>query len=287
MFELWHHRLGHPGRKVTQKFYDNTIGVPPMKPNKFYNCAACMSCKFHSRHIPSLPKQQSHINPTAVVANIIPASNPTPSKIGQYLHMDYGFVRGSDWSAKDNDGKLVTSVDKYRAYLLIIDESSRYIWIYLTRTKSPPLEQVQGLLKRFDQYKYATIMTDQGGELAKSNDFKQLCNNYNYIVQPTGAYASKQNGMAEKPNKDLAQIMRCLLFSAGLDSRFWSYALRHAVYLKNRWPHASKQWKTPYELLHNTKPNLSHLRVFGALCNVKSSAKRYMKLDLLPVKVYS
>ena len=41
--------------------------------------------------------------------------------------MDYGNVRGSDWSAKDNGGKLFTSADKYRAYLLVIGKTSRYL----------------------------------------------------------------------------------------------------------------------------------------------------------------
>ena len=68
-------------------------------------------------------------------------------------------------------------------------------------------------------------MTDQGGELAQSQDFKKLCKDLTYILQPTDSYASKQNGIAEKPNKDLAQITRCLLYSAGLDSTFWSNTL--------------------------------------------------------------
>ena len=34
-------------------------------------------------------------------------------------------------------------------------------------------------------------MTDQGGELAKSTNFKRLCKKHNYILQPTGAYASQ------------------------------------------------------------------------------------------------
>ena len=85
--------------------------------------------------------------------------------------------------------------------------------------------------------------------------------------------------MAEKPNRDLAQTMRCLLYSAGLGSQFWSYALRHAVYLKNRRPHTSLQNKTPYEMVNGTQPNLSHLRLFGSIVHIKSKAKRYMKLD--------
>ena len=91
----------------------------------------------------------------------------------------------------------------------------------------------------------------------------------NYVLQSTGSYASAQNGMAEKPNQDLAQIIRCLIYGAGLGSQFWSYALRHAVYLKNRRPHTGIEYKTPYELVNNTKPNLSHLRVFGSLVHIK------------------
>ena len=283
IFELWHLRLGHPGRKITQKFFEHTIGVPLLKPNKFYNCAACMSCKFRNRHIPRLNKSADQPSNDKIyqLTETSPKLPNFPTNVGQHLHMDYGFVRGSDWSSTTNDGKLVTSIDKYRAYLLVIDKTSRYIWIYLTKDKSPPIKQVEGLLTHFQRYQFATIMTDQGGELAKSNAFKLLCQQQQYILQPTGAYASKQNGLAEKPNQDLAQIMRCLLYSAGLDSRFWSYALRHAVYLKNRWPHASLNWMTPYESIHQQKPDLSHLRVFGSLVNVKSSAKRYMKLDTM------
>ena len=74
--------------------------------------------------------------------------------------MDFGFVCSSDWSAKDNDGKLVMSVDKYQSYLLVIDRASRYIWIYLTITKHPPIEQVDGLLSKFkDLYPNATVST--------------------------------------------------------------------------------------------------------------------------------
>lgn len=244
---LWYHYLFQPSTHNTTvphqprsvvhaNFARNTIGVPNLKPNKFYSCTACMSCKFRNRHISRLPDTQPSINTS--ISQPTKNQNDIPSSFdnvnpGQHLHMDYGFVCGSDWSAKTNDGKLVTSIDKYRAHLLVIDKSTRYIWIYLTRNKTPPLTQVSGLLERFWKYTFATIMTDQGGELSNSNNFKLLCDKHRYILQPTGAYASRQNNIAEKPNQDLAQIMRCLLYSSGLDSCFWSYALRHAVYLKN------------------------------------------------------
>ena len=65
--------------------------------------------------------------------------------------MDFGFVRGSDWSKELNDGKLVTSVDNYRSYLIVIDRASRYAWIFLTKLKTPPVKQVDKLLKNMEE----------------------------------------------------------------------------------------------------------------------------------------
>ena len=275
-FELWHHRLGHPGKKVTEMMHKAVDGVPRMRPNQFHNCSACMIGKFKKTHIGKVkPKQHNlkdHPKP--------PDKDDTQLGIGEHFHMDYGFVRGSDWSAKDNDGKLVTSVDHFRSYLLVIDRASRYIWIYLTKHKHPPIDQVNGLLSKFKNiYPNAKVTTDQGKELGASKHFQKIVKDNGYTLEVTGADSSAQNGMAEKPNQDLARIMRCLLYSAGLGSQFWSYALRHAVYLKNRRPHSSLQWMTPYERINKKKPNLSKLRIFGSRVQIKQSAPRAMKLD--------
>ena len=93
-------------------------------------------------------------------------------------------------------------------------------------------------------------------------------------MRTTGADSSAQNGLAEKPNQDLARIVRCLLYSSGLGSEFWSYAIRHAVYLKNRLPHSANKWKTPYEVVNGEKPDLSRLRIFGSKVQIKHSHKR-------------
>jgi hypothetical protein len=53
----------------------------------------------------------------------------------------------------------------------------------------------------------------------------------NYQLRTTGAHSSAQNGLAEKPNQDLARMMRSMLYGTGLGSKYWTYALRHVVYL--------------------------------------------------------
>ena len=73
--------------------------------------------------------------------------------------------------------------------------------------------------------------------------------------------------------------MRCMLHSAGLGPEYWSYALLHATYMKNRLPHQALNNKTPFELYTSKTPDLSSLRVFGCQVYVRDSQKRKAKLD--------
>ena len=270
-FELWHHRLGHPGTTVMQKVHQSVLGVPQLKANKFYSCASCNSAKFRKKHI----------GPTKRCARKLPSKDPF-YEVGQHLHADFGFVRGSDWSKRvDHDNKLVTSLDHYRGYCLVIDRKSRYIWIFLSKTKHPPVDQMRGLLEQLKskvKNEYCTLTTDNGGELAKSHRFQKMVESSGYVLKTTGSQSSAQNGLAEKPNLDLARMMRSMLYASGKGSEYWSYALRHAVYLKNRLPHSALNYVTPYETVNGTKPNLSQLRVFGSKVHYKKKSKG-MKLD--------
>jgi hypothetical protein len=57
------------------------------------------------------------------------------------------------------------------------------------------------------------------------------------------------------------------------------------VYCKNRSPHASLYWKTPFQLRNDGKiPDLSHLRVFGTICYAHIPKKLTRKLDEKAVK---
>ena len=60
-----------------------------------------------------------------------------------------------------------------------------------------------------------------------------------FHLEVTGAESLSQNSIAEAPNRTFAQMMRCALYSADIGPEYWSYALRLAVYIKNRLPHAS------------------------------------------------
>ena len=263
--ELWHQRLGHPGEKLTGYISSCAEGVPKFHRcrNHFYKCDSCMKAK-----ISKLPKPKT--------------TNQTVHAFGQRFHMDFGFVRGSDYRTENTDGRIITSRNGYNAYLSIIDVHTRFQWIYLTASKDPPLAFVEQFLDRYglQQGQQRNIRTDQGGELWKSNKFRTLVLLKGYLLEPTASDDPAQNGMVENPNKTLGKITRTLLYNAGLGSEYRSYAMTHAVYLKNRLPHAAHDFKkTPFECLTGLKPDLSNLKVWGCKLLARKPGKRPAKLD--------
>jgi hypothetical protein len=84
------------------------------------------------------------------------------------------------------------------------------------------------------------IWTDQGGELARSDDFcTAMLDKFGYVVKPTGADSPLENGGVEIYNNTLAVKVRTLLYGPGLPAKFWSAALIHAIYLHNRLVHSA------------------------------------------------
>ena len=131
--------------------------------------------------------------------------------------MDFGFVQGSTYTIKQEDGPTITSKDGYNSYLVIVDRSTRYTWIFLTKSKHPPTAITRKVLKKFKSTNtHHTVRTGQGKELGKSGVFRNMVNEEGFTLEITGADTSLQNGMAESPNRVLAQMMRCTLYSADL-----------------------------------------------------------------------
>ena len=59
---------------------------------------------------------------------------------------------------------------------------------------------------------------------------------------------------------DKGEAMR---HDACLPQSWWEFSFEHAAHVYNRTPMRRLEWRTPYELLHGSKPDISHLRVFG------------------------
>ena len=68
------------------------------------------------------------------------------------MFLDYGFMRASakDYGKRSAEtDRVVTCFDGFEAYLLIVDECSRHVWVMLFKTKEPPIDEVRDFLRTF------------------------------------------------------------------------------------------------------------------------------------------
>jgi hypothetical protein len=110
------------------------------------------------------------------------------------------------------------------------------MWIFLTRSKSLPLDIVCLFLQTFgrDQNVGGFIRCNQSGELARSHALVDMAlTEFGYKVEPTGANSPSQNKQAEKWNNTFAITTHALLYGVASEQKYWSAALLHAVYLHN------------------------------------------------------
>jgi hypothetical protein len=79
-------------------------------------------------------------------------------------------------------------------------------------------------------------------------------------------YTSQQNGVVERKNKTLLDMVRTMLDEYKTLDRFWVEAINTACYSINRLYLHRILKKTSYELLTGKKPIVLYFRVFGSKC---------------------
>jgi len=170
-YELWYHHIGHPNPTCLCNMHKYARGVPKLKQSVFHRYP---SCSTNIKKDTGAPTKHNRVKHQVVEERICP---------GQHLHMDFGFVRGSAFKDKDDQGCIITSIDGFRSYLIIVDRATRYKWLLLTSTKHPPIQEVDSIIKKFHpslHVLHITIRTDQGGELGKLHKFRDLLKKYEY-----------------------------------------------------------------------------------------------------------
>ena len=76
------------------------------------------------------------------------------------------------------------------------------------------------------------------------------------------------NGVSERRNRTLLDMVRSMMCLIGLPLSFWGYALETVAFTLNRAPSKSIE-TTAYELWFGKKPKLSFLKVWGCDAYVK------------------
>ncbi|GJX57214.1 retrotransposon protein, putative, ty1-copia subclass [Tanacetum coccineum] len=117
---------------------------------------------------------------------------------------------------------------------------------------------------------YTTIKalrSDREGEYI-SQEFKDYLKACGIVQQLTPPYTPQHNGVSERKNRTLLDMVRYMMHLTTLLLSFWDYTLEIATRILNMVP-TKKVDKTPYELWYGKVPNLSYLKVWGCEAFVK------------------
>ncbi|GJX18720.1 retrovirus-related pol polyprotein from transposon TNT 1-94, partial [Tanacetum coccineum] len=206
---LWHHILSHLNFGTINDLtkHDLVDSLPKFKYRKDHLCSAYERGKSKKASHPPKVVQSNH------------------SKL-ELLHMDLcGPMR-------------VASINRKRYILVIVDDYSRFTWVYFLRTKDETPEIIKNFIARVQLNYNVKVHKIRTGN---DNEFKNTT---------LKAYYEKLG------------IMQQFLTAKFI----WAEAVSTACFTQNRSIIHTRYNKTPYELLHGRKPNVEYFHVFGSLC---------------------
>lgn len=179
-------------------------------------------------------------------------------------------------------GPIKPESNSNKRYLLsFIDDFSRKTWIYFLHEKSEAFAMFRSykayVEKEIGAY-IKCLRTDRGGEFT-SNEFGEFCKTHGISRQLTTAYTPQQNGVAERKNRTVMNMVRSMLSEKRVPKAFWPEAVKWSVHILNRCPTLAVQNKTPEEAWSGKKPTVEYFRVFGCVAHVHVPDQKRSKLD--------
>jgi hypothetical protein len=182
---LWHCRYGHLSFGGLQTLLQKGMvhGLPQSK----YSNMICEDCILGKHHRNSFPRTTTWR-----------ASQPL-----ELLHADLC-------------GPISPISNSHKRYLFtVIDDFSRKLWVFFLTDKSEAFKQFKLFKTRVEKETGISIKglrTDRGGEFT-SKEFAEFCELHGIKRQLTAAYTPQQNGVAERKNRTIMNMVRSLLNS--------------------------------------------------------------------------
>ena len=159
--------------------------------------------------------------------------------------------------------------DVYEYFVTFINDYSRYEYVYLMQRKSETFGKFKEFLAEAERQLGKSLLclrSDRGGEYLDT-EFKDHLIEHGIVSQLTAPGTPQQNGVAERRNRTMLDMVRPMMSYSSLPLSFWGYALQTAVYILNVGPSKSIQ-HTPLELWSGRKPSLRHIRIWGCTAHV-------------------
>ncbi|KAI5339023.1 hypothetical protein L3X38_018295 [Prunus dulcis] len=234
--EVWHARLGHPSHSVfttlLHKYHLPVNGT--IISNK--NCHICplgKSCRLPFEY------RQLHAQSSLALLHLdVWGPAPVPSNFG------------------------------YHYYLSIVDDHTRFTWLYPLAKKSdvfPTFITFKKMVENRFSSKIKQLQVDGGGEFINKL-FLAFLRDHGISHQISCPYTPQQNGVVERKHRHIVAMGLCLLAQSRLPLSFWVEAFSTAVFLINRLPTPQLDNLSPYEKLLHRSPDYKFLKSFGCAC---------------------
>ncbi|GJV65170.1 retrovirus-related pol polyprotein from transposon TNT 1-94 [Tanacetum coccineum] len=115
-------------------------------------------------------------------------------------------------------------------------------------------------------------------------EFLNHLKEHGIIAHRTPTYTPQHNGVSERRNRTLLDMVCSMMSQTTLPKSFWDYALESTTSILNMVP-TKKVENTPYEVWHGQAPKLSYLKVWGCEALVKrDTLTKPDKLEPISIK---
>jgi transposase InsO family protein len=243
-YVTWHARLGHSGiARLKCALSDNKLIATP-------NCDVCMKGKVARSSFKGHFDKTSH--PLEVVhGDLVGPINPTTNAGSKY-------------------------------FLTLVDQHTGFISTTLLKLKSDATAAIIDFRTFFENQTGQSIkklITDGGGEFCNGllSDHLKTAGIQHNVSPP---YTPQHNGIAERANKTIINMARCMMVQSRLSKEWWGEAVLTAMATTNCLPSLSKSKLSPVELLFGKSPNMAFFRPFGCKAWViKPNQTRTGKFD--------
>ena len=168
-YTLWHHRLGHLSQNILETITEHSTGIgDKLMKSDDTKCEGCVLGKSHR----------------------LPFPNATTNRATTILERIHSDICGP---------MPVPSLAGARYILMLIDDHSRYTWLYFLGKKSDTYDKFKNfkaLVKNQSDKKIKVLRTDGGGEFT-SDEFEDYLSEHGIHHEKTVAYTPEQNGVAK------------------------------------------------------------------------------------------
>jgi len=252
--ELWHQRLGHIAMTNLHTLVRTKCVTGVNLPSQDIAKATCKTCQ------------------VCVMAK----HNRAPFKSRVEKPDDLMHTLGSDVCGP----YPVETIGGGRYVTTLVDFCSSNTDVALGKRKSDAPNDLKRMILRWENItgkKCKFLFTDRGGEYidkALNAWLHEKGITHEFSVPRT----PQQNGVAERVNQTLNNMVRAMLLQYNSYLPLWGHAMLYAVRIKNVALNA-RLGMTPYEAFHGKVPDVSNFRTFGCKVYARVADTQRKKLD--------